>query len=455
MAKERDLPLRCIVLESEERPGGKIHTVTEEGFTCESGPNGFLDNKPHTLALANAIGLGERLDYSSERCRRRFVHSGGRLHLLPAGTLDFFLCSLLSPLAKLRMSFEPLVSRRSLERGDESIAQFGRRRLGREAYEKLLDPMVSGVFGGNPEELSLASCFPRILELEQGYGGLVRAFLAISFGRIGKRHEERRGDKRSSPAGPGGVLTSFDGGLETLITRLAERRGEDLRCASPALEVRSSARGGFQVQLQGETLDADAVITAVPAPEAAAMLAPLDEALAVPLRAIPYAPMVVLCLGYPREACEHDLDGFGFLIPSKENRGILGALWTSSIFANRAPDGSILFRVMLGGARHPEILDGGEDTWLATARKDLGELLGVRGEPTYRKAFAWKQAIPQYVLGHGKRLDALTLARQAHPGLFVTGNALRGVALNDCSRNAEIVAEAVVTFLSTQGQSTP
>lgn len=449
IAAERELSLRCVVLEAEDRPGGKVRTVQEGGYTCESGPNGFLDNKPHTLALARAVGLGDELDYSSDRCRRRYVHTEGRLHLLPAGTVDFFLCSLLSWGAKLRMSFEPLLPRRPPTRGDESIAQFGRRRLGREAYEKLIDPMVSGVFGGNPEELSLLSCFPRIHELEQHYGSLVRAFLAISLGRLGDRHRETRGNKRSSPAGPGGVLTSFHGGLETLVRRLGERCGEELRCASPARAVRPREGGGFLVELDGDSIEADAVVSAVPAPEAADMLRSLDGELAAPLEAIPYAPMVVLCLGYPREACDHDLDGFGFLIPSKENRGILGALWTSSIFAGRAPDGSILFRVMLGGARHPEILAGGEEAWMAAARKELGELLGVRGEPSFRKVFAWERAIPQYVLGHGRRLDELTRVRQRHPGLFVTGNALRGVAVNDCTRNAETVGEAVVSYLAT------
>lgn len=432
--------LEITLLEKEERPGGKIRSIKAEGYTCEWGPNGFLDSKPQTLDLCRKLGVEDNLHRSNDNARKRFIFSEGKLHQLPDGGPAFLKSSLISWPGKLRLAMEPTPFISPPPVGvDETLAAFGRRRLGGEALDKLIAPMVSGIFAGDPETMSLVSCFPRIAELEREYGGLVRAMIMLA---KKKKRDQAAGKVVSSAAGPGGVLTSFREGIQYLADAMASSLGNLVK---PGIAVTSVEKGADLPYLvkcsDGSEYGADQVIIASPAFAAAEMLAGLDDGIAATLRRIPYASMTVICFGYSRGQIGRSLDGFGYLIPKKEGLSTLGTLWDSSMFENRAPEGKVLLRSMMGGACFPDYVTLSDDEVVARVRKDLQLTMGIDAAPEFVRIFRHPQAIPQYTVGHSDRLQALEQALKAHPGLILTGNSYRGIGLNDCVAAAERAAD--------------
>jgi len=446
---ERNPSLDISVLEADSRPGGKIWTDRHNGFLSERGPNGFLDSKPQTLELCRAIGVERNLHRSNDNARKRFIFSGGELHRLPEGGSSFLKSRLISWPGKLRLALEPTPFIAAAPQGvDETLADFGRRRLGAEALDKLIAPMVSGIFAGDPETMSLVSCFPRIAELERDYGGLIRAMIMLA---KKKKKDIAEGKTVSSAAGPGGVLTSFKEGIQYLSDALADSLGGIVKqgIAVAAVEKGTSAR--YRVKCSdGSEQQADLVIVAAPAFAAAEMLAGLDAGISGVLRQIPYASMTVICFGYERERITHPLDGFGYLIPRKEGRSTLGTLWDSSMFENRAPQGKVLLRSMMGGACFPEYVKFSDDEVTARVRQDLKATMGIEAEPSFVRIFRHPQAIPQYTVGHGQRLAALDQRLKSHPGLILTGNSYRGIGLNDCVAAAQRAADQALELASLQ-----
>ncbi|HYS43017.1 MAG TPA: protoporphyrinogen oxidase [Geobacteraceae bacterium] len=438
--------LEIILLEKEERAGGKIRSIKADGYTCEWGPNGFLDSKPQTLDLCKAIGVESRLHRSNDNARKRFIFSGGELHQLPDGAPAFLTSRLISWPGKLRLALEPTPFIASAPAGvDETLAAFGRRRLGGEALDKLIAPMVSGIFAGDPETMSLASCFPRIAELEREYGGLIRAMIMLA---KKKKRDQAAGKVVSSAAGPGGVLTSFREGIQYLSDALAESLGAIVRTGISVTAVEKATTVPYRVKCSdGGELEADQVIVASPAFAAAEMLAGLDGGIFGTLQQIPYASMTVICFGYGRGQIRRSLDGFGYLISKKEGLNTLGTLWDSSMFEDRAPEGKVLLRSMMGGACFPEYVKLSDDEVVARVRKDLAVTMGIDSAPEFIRVFRHPQAIPQYTVGHGKRLQALEDLLRAHPGLILTGNSYRGIGLNDCVAAAERAADEALSLI--------
>ncbi len=331
--------LDITVLESEQKAGGKIWTDKVDGFLCEGGVNGFLDNKPKTLDLVSRLSLTPLR--SNDNARKRYIFSDGKLKLLPDSATAFFSSNLLSLPGRIRIIWEIFAQKGSGE--DETLAKFAKRRLGKEAYEKLIDPMASGIYAGDPEKMSLKSCFPRIYELEQKYGSLIRALIKL------QREAKKTGKKVG--AGPGGTLTSFLGGMETMINALSDYMGERLKTGARAVSI-DKTKDSYVVHLSdGSNIETEAVVLATPAFESSEMTKDFDKQLSSTLGEIYYPSISVVCLGYRRDRIKRSLDGFGFLIPNREGRKILGTLWDSSIFPNRAPEGHVLLRSMLGGVR--------------------------------------------------------------------------------------------------------
>ncbi len=438
--------LDITLLEKEERAGGKIKSIKADGYTCEWGPNGFLDSKPQTLDLCKAIGVEENLHRSNDNARKRFIFSGGELHQLPDGAPAFLKSRLISWPGKLRLALEPTPFIASAPAGvDETLAAFGRRRLGGEALDKLIAPMVSGIFAGDPETMSLVSCFPRIAELEREYGGLIRAMIMLA---KKKKQDQASGKVVSSAAGPGGVLTSFREGIQYLSDALATSLGGIVRPGTAVASVKKGDTVPYRVTCSdGTEYEADQVIVASPAFAAAEMLAGLDDGISGILQQIPYASMTVICFGYSRGQIKRSLDGFGYLIPKKEGLSTLGTLWDSSMFENRAPEGKVLLRSMMGGACFPQYVTLSDDEVVDRVRKDLVLTMGIDSAPEFVKIFRHPQAIPQYTVGHGKRLQALEESLRAHPGLILTGNSYRGIGLNDCVAAAERAADEAFVLL--------
>jgi len=428
---EHRVQLEVKVFEAEARPGGKIWTDRIGGFLCEKGANGFLDNRPQTLKLCDELGL--RPLRANENAKRRYIYSENRLKALPESPSAFFKSNIISLRGRLRVFYEPLAPKGP---DDESVAEFIKRRLGRDALEMLIDPMVSGVFAGDPYRLSMKSCFPRIKELEQEYGSLIKAFINI------RRQRQNKGTGDVSVM-PTGRLTSFLSGAQSITDALAQRLGNSLR-TEVSIEGIERNGGLYHLYTSKGVFDADIVVLACPAYESAGILEGLDSSLSKNLLNIPYPPLTVVCFGFRREKVGHPLDGFGFLVPHKEDKRILGSLWDSSIFPNRAPEGYVLLRTMVGGARRAKLATLDDDKVIKTVFDELKSVLELRTEPDMIRLYRWEKAIPQYEIGHQERLYHIEERLKSYPGLYLTGNAYRGIGMNDCIENSFRIAKEII-----------
>jgi oxygen-dependent protoporphyrinogen oxidase len=427
--------LEVVCLEHAPRPGGNIRTDHVDGFTCEWGPNGFLDNSPPTLELVRRLGLDGRLLVSNQAAATRFIFRDGKLRKLPGGALSFVTSDVLTWPGKLSVFGEPF-RRAKRDDEDESVFSFASRRIGREAARVLVDAMVTGIYAGDSSTLSLEATFPKMYRMERDHGGLVKAMFARKRGTQGSG---------GGPAGPGGTLTSFRGGLEEFPAALALAVGDSFRPGVGARAVADMGVRGFRVQAsEGAPVDADSVVLACPSWHAAEMVREMDGALAATLAAIPSASLAVVHLGYALEDLPAPPDGFGFLIPRGEGVRTLGTLWSSSIFHHRAPDGHVLLTSMIGGARDPEAVGLSDAVLLSAVRADLKATMGIEKEPRFVRIFRHPRGIPQYTLGHPKRMATVDARLAAHPGLFVCGNSYRGIAVNACVAEAPQIAEAVL-----------
>ena len=442
-AAAEGVELEINLLEKEPRVGGKIWSIKEEGYLCEWGPNGFLDSKPQTLDLCRQLGAADLILRSNNNARKRFIYADGILHCLPENGPAFLKSKLISWPGKLRLALE-LFAAKAPEGVDETLAAFGRRRLGDEALRKLIAPMVSGIFAGDPETMSLNSCFPRIAELEREYGSLIMAMIKLA---KQKKREMAAGKVVSSAAGPGGILTSFRGGIQTLTDILAERLGTAVVTKQTALKVSKVGSSGFRIQTDQCELEADIVVLATPADVSAGLVQGFDTFINHVLLEIPYASMTVACFGYERNKIRFDVNGFGYLIAKEEGMNTLGTLWDSSIFAERAPAGKVLFRSMMGGACFPRYINLSDEEVNNRVQADLKKIMDIKAPPSFVRIFRHEKAIPQYTVGHGERLTQLGDKLREHPGLFLTGNAYRGIGLNDCVAAADRCAKEAVAFL--------
>jgi len=426
------------------RLGGTIGTDRVDGYSVDWGPNGFLDREPLTLRLVDELGLRDRLEPANSKSEERFIVKNGRLHPVPFSPVKMLTTGLLRPLEKARVFCEPFISARR-DDGDESVFDFAERRIGRAAAETFVDPMVSGVYGGLARELSLPACFPIMREMEKRYGGLVKALIAR---QREKRRLQQNGaaarPKSGGPAGPGGHLTSFKTGLDLLIQALGERLEPVIRTNRQILRVRRKEDAWEIGEQTGLTVQARNLVIACPTYAAAPILQDFDRELSEAFNAIPYAPIIVVATGHRREDIKHPLDGFGFLIPRTQGIRTLGSIWTSSIFSERAPEGYVQFRSMLGGAGDPAVLGLTDEQLWQTLKRELDPLVGIRNEePAFIRIYRWERGIPQFKIGHRERRARLEQLIARYPGLFIAGNAYYGVSLNDCVKMAYRVASQI------------
>ncbi len=420
-AMKRDGADRVLLLESGDTLGGTASTESTDGFTFEKGPNGFLDKEPKTLQWVTDLGLDREVIRANTLAAKRFIFRNGELHELQPPPA-FLFSKVLSIQGRLRLMGEPFIPQRVSDE-EESIWDFAARRIGAEAADTLVAPMVSGIYGGDARQLDLASCFPRMAAMEAEHGGLCRAMLA---------KKKAKGSGGGTAMGPGGTLTSFKGGMATLVNRAAEHLGDRARLSMPVTRIQKH-ESGYEVHCaNGERFTAESAIVAAPAHAASGMVRNIDESLAEALAAIPYASMSVICTVYERAAVGNSLNGFGFLIPRTQGKRILGCIWTSTLFPGRAPEGKILLRTMIGGASDPDAVKLDDDAMLDVIRKELFPILDIKSDPVLHRIFRWEKAIPQYTFGHQARVRAIEAAEERHPGLRFAGNAYRGVGINDC-----------------------
>ena len=435
--------LRVTLVEADHRLGGKIVTERIDGFVIEGGPDSFLATKPRGIGLCEELGIGERplLQGVQAQRRRAFVLCRGRLHDLPEGLsglvptrlTPLVRSTLLSPLGKARVALDYLLPARHAA-GDESLGGFVRRRLGREAWQRLVEPLMAGIYAADGDQLSLAATFPQLREAERRYGGLIKGVLAA---------------RRQVPAPKSAFLTPA-AGLDTLVMALEKRlrdAGATLVLGDPAVAVTRSG-SAFGVHLAaGDSIQADAVIVATPAYAAASLLADLDPVLAVELDAIPHASTAIVTLAYRREEISHPLDGHGYVIPRVEGSPILACTWSSRKWAGRAPEGWELIRVFIGRAGQEDVLAADDETLVALAVNEVSVRLGATSPAALTRVRRWPRGMPQYLLGHPERVARIGAAYNKHAGLYLAGNAFHGVGLPDCIASGERAADAAAVYL--------
>jgi protoporphyrinogen/coproporphyrinogen III oxidase len=435
--------LNLIVLESRERVGGNIGTSERDGYRLEHGPNGFLDSKPGMKQLAEDLGLGPELLAASEAARKyRYVYHDGRVQRLPASPWEMLTTPLLSPRGKMQLLAEPLRRRPGSLAGDESVAAFARRRFGAEAAAVFMDALVTGIHAGDPEQLSLRAAFPRLAEFERENGSVLRGFLAAAKAR--RQAARQRGDMPQPSR-----MWSFREGLQKLITALKDRLQASIHTGVAVKSIDRSDDNSWTVQGEGqERWQARAVVLCAPAFVQAELVADLDAPLAESLNNIRYNSVAVVALGYRQEDTQATPEGFGYLTAPRQGRDVLGVQWCSTIFPDRAPPGHVLWRVLCGGTLRPDVYERDDETLVRTCHTEMQHALGVKGSPTFVEVVRWPHAIPQYFLGHADRVAQIETSVRRHPGLFVTGNAFHGVAMNDVAEQAFKTANEVNTFLT-------
>ena len=431
----RRLGVPVLVLESDGRAGGKIESDHRDGYLCERGPASYLDRSGSITALAKALGIDNRVVWASDAAERRLVAADGRLHDTPRTAAEFARSALLPWSAKLRVAADLVLPRGPSARGkDESVAAFARRRLGVVAGERLLQPLVSGLYAGDAEKVSLPSAFPLVAAMERDR----RSFL------LAMRRELAAARSKAAPH-----LASFEGGLDELTGALAKALGQDLRLGARLLRILRKA-SGFEVVLEDErgvqTIEADAVVLAIPAHVACGATAALDDKAADTLAQIPYVPVTLVHLGYSAAAFSHPLNAYGFFVPPSEPLRVLGGIFPSQFFERRAPSGFHLFSVRTGGARHPEAFSMPDDQLLALADGEIRRLAGLTAPPVFVHIVRHERALPQYTLGHMDRVAALAAAEQRHPGVFFHGNAYHNAGVPELVLRSSQLAERVAAF---------
>ncbi len=469
-------PAEVVLLEASARTGGTVRTERRDGFLLEGGPDSFISEKPEALELARELGLGPRLVETTSAHRRAFVVRRGRLLSVPEGfqllaptrLWPFVATGIFSWPGKLRMALEVCVPRRADDGKDESLAEFVRRRFGREALERMAQPMVGGIYTADPELLSLRATMPRFLDMERDHGSVIRALvkarrraarqtnLSERTGRDGTaaRVEGAGRDGRGTSGARYSLFLSFDGGVQTLTDRLAEALPPGTLRTNTRVETLDFDAGARSWRLRlasGETVEADAVCLALPAYASAALLRPTDDALASELDAIPYASTATVNLAYRRADIPHPLDGFGFVAPHAERRRVIACTFASVKFANRAPAGHALLRAFVGGALQPEMFDLGEDEIVAAVREDLRELLGVTAPPLFAQVSKWPRSMAQYTVGHLARMSRVRARLEHLPTLRLAGNAYHGAGLPDCIRTGRTAARELLKAVNRDG----
>ncbi|PJB65321.1 MAG: protoporphyrinogen oxidase [Anaerolineae bacterium CG_4_9_14_3_um_filter_57_17] len=437
------------VVESDSRWGGKITTdrVTfDDGqFIIEGGPDTFLASKPWGVALCKELGLSERLNGTNPNQKNTYVLNKGRLLPLPDGlammiptNVEAILKTrLVSWFGKARMGFDFVQPAKAVN-GDESLGTFVSRRLGREAYENLIEPLMSGIYAGDGDQLSLASTFPYLRDLETKYGSLARGALKMRTQSNGKAVQ----GSRSAFLTPTTGLTEI---VEALIKYL-QSNDVSLRLNKSVSQI-SKIDSRYIVKLEDDSsFEFDSVILATPAYVSGTLLASLDPELASTLKSIPYASTATVSLAYRQSDLPRPLDGYGYVIPRREGRKALACTWTSTKFPHRAPESHALIRVFVG--RAGQDIPWIENELLDLAREELKLTLGITAEPLLSRVFMWDKAMPQYNLGHPEILKRIDAVLENHSGLALAGNGYRGIGIPDCIHSGELATEKVTRDLS-------
>jgi oxygen-dependent protoporphyrinogen oxidase len=453
-ARAAGTPVEYTLFEARERLGGSLASEIVNGAVLEKGPDSFLTEKPAAIELCRELGLGAELLPSNDVARKTYILVKNRLVALPDG-LMFLVPTKLVPTAltrlfsfstKVRMGLELLLPPRPSGLPDEAVAALVERHFGREAVDRLADPLLSGIYGGDAAELSARTVLPRLVEMEMQYGSLTRGMLAAHRQMRAKAKAAAKnnghsnaGNGTGAKSAPRPIFTALRGGMQQLVDALVARLDPaSLRLATPVSGIEKTA-DGWKVDAGGKTDDYDAVIVASPAWAAGVLLSKVDRALSEELSAIPYSSSITINLVYDENKLGKLPDGFGFLVPAIEGRAMLACTFVHRKFLGRTPLGNAVFRAFLGGIRNEALLTDTDEALVAIVRRELSEILGektigIAVEPVHTQVSRWRRAMAQYAVGHQERAARIAARVDALPGLRLAGNAYDGIGIPDCIR---------------------
>lgn len=431
-----------IVLEQKDSVGGSVETVNVNGFLFDRGPNSGLETTPLIQQLVKELNLEDQFVYANREGNKRYIFRNGQLHALPMSPPSFLKTELFSTKAKLRLLAEPFIGR-SKDGYYQSIAEFVTRRLGKEFLDYAINPFVAGVYAGRPEELSVKSAFPKLYALEEEYGGLIIGTIRS----IRKRKKSKEVSKQSAK------MFSFKDGMKVLPEAIAEKLGSRISTGVEVISVRKTAEGNYGVTFrdgnQTLTLLADIVLSTVPAYKASELFGHFDEELGKHLNEIYYPPVLVLYLVYETKTVGQPLDGFGFLIPEKEEKSFLGAIWSSVIFPNRSDNTKAAFTLFIGGSRDAGFVDDVEQMVIDRARREFELIMKISAEPVLISKRLWPKAIPQYNIGYVEHENFFDHFEKNNKGIVLGGNYRGGISIGDCIKNSELVAQKIKNIILT------
>ncbi len=447
-AEERDIPLKITLLEASNNVGGVIQTEHRDGFIVEHGPDAFITTKPWGKALCDELCISDKLIGTNPKVRRSFVVREGKLLPVPEGFYmmapgsfgPFIKSPIFSLWGKFRIALDLFIPRRS-EIDDESVANFVRRRLGKQAFERMAQPMIGGIYTSDAEDLSLNATFPRFLDMEREHGSIIKALLAQ------KRKAAQTSRDTSGPRYS--LFQSFTAGMQTLTDTLAERLSDCIRLQKRVNTIQQGESDvGWIVCLDdGEKFEADLICIALPTHHTAKLISPFSSSLAGKLSAIPYKSSITVNLAFRREDVLHPLNGMGFVVPITEGLHIVGCSFSSVKFENRAPTDHVLLRAFVG--ENAYIIDEGTDTdkLVATVLKEVTELLGIRNDPIFSVVSEHSAAMAQYLVGHKKVISEIENLVENFSGLALAGNAYHGIGIPDCINSGQQAALKLLNAL--------
>ncbi|MEO8660043.1 MAG: protoporphyrinogen oxidase [Bryobacteraceae bacterium] len=428
----------AVLIERAPRLGGVIQTETVNGCVLEEGPDSFLSAKPAALELIREVGLASDVIGSNDHLRVTYIWKGGRLIPLPDGMMMMvptkFTPILMSPLlswaTKIRMGLEIFRQPGNGSGRDRTVSEFIEDHYGRESVDYLAEPLLSGVYGGSPDRLSVASVLTRFVELEGKYGSLTRGVLA-----------SRRAAGPKAQGAP--LFRTLKGGLAQLTRTLEEKIRPNTVVIQAEADALERTDSGFRVRAGAEWIEAANVVVATPAWQAGGLLGAVDPVLAELLRGVQYSSSMTLALGYEKATLGHSLKGFGFLVPAKERGRLVACTWVGTKFSHRVPEGQAVLRCFLGGAADEGILDESDEAVVAIVLEELHKIMGITAKPSFYRIARWKKSMAQYTVGHQARVISIEERLAAQPNLYLAGNAYYGIGIPDCIKMGRQAADRI------------
>ncbi|MEJ5351734.1 MAG: protoporphyrinogen oxidase [Melioribacteraceae bacterium] len=424
------------ILESRSEPGGSMQSEFVNNFLIDYGPNSGLETTPLIRQLVDEVGISNEFVYANESSNKRYILRNNELHPLPMNPPLFIKSKLFSAKAKLRLMAEPFIGK-SEDGYYQSVAEFVRRRLGQEFLDYAIDPFVSGVFAGDPNKLSVKSAFPKLYRLEEVYGGLIKGMIK------GAKERKQRAEQSKQSA----KMFSFINGMQSFPKAIAKKLEDNILYNCVVKKVkRTSDNWEVIYEMNGEQnkINSDIVLSTLPAYVSSDIFDEIDSELSKHLNEIYYPPVMVLYLGFKKENINRNLDGFGFLIPSKEQKHFLGAIWSSTIFPNRCEDDKAAFTLFIGGARSPHLFDIEKEKLIEIVLAEFKDIMKIKGDPILIKEKLWEKAIPQYNIGYIEHENYFEKFQKENPGLILSGNYRGGISVGDCIKNSELVIQNLI-----------